>query len=627
MCGILGIIGEINDTSTAPIALDILQHRGPNGRGVWHTQNVWLGHRRLSIIDIEGGYQPMIDDESGVALIFNGEIYNYIELRNELVTAGHKFRTHSDTEVLLKSYLEWGTQCVQRFNGMWAFVVWDPRINKAFFSRDRFGVKPLYYSLVRNRLSIASEPKALLALYPELRKVNEQTLYRFFVDSSLYTTEHSFYAGIYVLKSAHFGSFAPGWSEPKLTRYYDYPSEENQLEESSTLPDQFQMLFEDAVRIRLRSDVPVGITLSGGLDSTAVTHAASQHSFDRNKELIAFTSVYSHEADKNRLDELEWAKVASKACPHHVRLIEVEANIDDWLEDLYHLIYHLDGPNYSPAVFPLSKIMKTASVMGVPVLLEGQGADELLGGYTQYAALAFLKELSKNGWFLSIKNFKELVDKLKNYCSFFPPSTFLGWMLRLSFPKLITLHRQQNGILGTLNREFIQETSQKTAIVTPNPTTVEEALLTDFSQKILPGLLHYGDAISMAYAIESRQPFLDYRLVEFCMRLPSHWKVNSNGTKYILRQHLRQQGQVTIANRKDKKGYPTPIEQWFALKGRVVLNELLSDKSSLVLRGYCEPKEVQRLIRSYVRGNSLTTNHLYRLIATELWLRRCIDVS
>ncbi len=626
MCGILGIIGGPLPIAelVAKSALHLLKHRGPDDHGVWRADNAWLGHRRLSIIDIgPSGHQPMVHNQTGVAVIFNGEIYNYLELRDELVALGHPFQSHSDTEVLLVAYIAWGKECVRRFNGMWSFLIWDPRLGEAFFSRDRFGVKPFYYTLARGRFSVASEPKALIALYPELRKVDESALYRFLAEGMLCDGEHSFYDGIKILEPAHSGVFRPGYSYPVIKRYWDFPTDADQLPDSPGLAQSFQTLFEDSVRLRLRSDVPVGITLSGGLDSTAVLHASVHNLNNFDGELLAFTSVYRAASHGSTFDEIKWAQIALKQYPR-VRLLEVDAE-SDWLPILRRVAWHMDSPTYSPAVFPLWKIMEAARQKKVPVLLEGQGADELLGGYTQYAALAFLNDMRNLFFGTGNVTIAQVLHNLRAYQTKFGTMQFLSWLGRTSVPALNSVNRQFLGALGTLRKDFVRraKADQDEPAVDQRRSTVDRRLLADFSKHILPGLLHYGDAISMAHSIESRLPFMDYRLVEFGFCLPSSWKVSNGETKRILREYLRTSGQTSIASRKDKIGYATPIDQWLSPNNAAELRKILLNPDSHILQ-YCDRKKVGRLIDCYTRGFARTSNHVYRLLTAELWLEGCI---
>lgn len=626
MCGILAIIGDTLPVSNdiANQALDTLAHRGPNDRGVVQVPGAWLGHRRLSIIDTSSaGHQPMVDESSGVALTFNGEIYNYIELRSELEGLGHHFHSQSDTEVLLQSYLAWGKKCVERFNGDWAFLIWDPRDRSAFISRDRFAVKPLYFVHADGVLSIASEPKALLVLYPELRRVNARALYRFLKESALYDNADCFYQGIQLLQPAHSAVYKIDGDELAVMRYWDWPDAATPPEQAN-VQMQFNALFEDAVRLRMRSDVPVGVTLSGGLDSTAVMTSANRHLESGKTRMTAFTSVYEKHADSPVVDERKWAALAVENCAH-VDLQLVEAPNHSWVQTLRKIICFMDGPGYSPAVFPLWNIDRSASQQKVVVLMEGQGADELLGGYTDHAAAALLEHF----WFL-LRRFKwiKLGQELKGCLAAFGARVFLTRLSRLMFPKLIDYNYRHAGLLGVMRADFIERVSSQPdkppqARKSSSVGLAEGVMRVDFSSRILPGLLQYGDTVSMANAIESRLPFLDYRLVEFCARLPIAWKIKNGQTKYILREYLRSIGQLQIANRKDKKGYPTPIEQLFKNNNGEMLRELLLAPDARI-RTYCDQEKIQNLISRYLSGQQRSENPLYRLISAELWLQECI---
>lgn len=627
MCGILAIIGNTLPVSMelANQALDTLAHRGPDDRGVWHEPGAWLGHRRLSIIDTSsGGHQPMVDESSGVAITFNGEIYNYIELRIELEALGHQFHSRSDTEVLLRSYLAWGEQCVDHFNGDWAFLIWDPRSRIAFLSRDRFAVKPLYFARAGGVLSIASEPKALLELYPELRRVNERALYRFLKESALYDHTDCFYDGIQLLQPAHYGIYKPDGDMLDVVRYWDWPNGESAVQ--GDVQAQFDALFEDAVRLRMRSDVPVGITLSGGLDSTSVMSSAEKHLERDSARMTAFTSVYETQPDAPLVDERKWAALAAQNCTHvDLQLVEAPNNL--WLQTLRKITRYMDGPGYSPAVFPLWHIVLTASQQKVTVLMEGQGADELLGGYTDYAAAAMLEKL---GSLLSRFQLFALWREVMSCFAAFGVSVFLIRLSRLMFPSLIELNYRYAGLLGVMRADFIERVSSKLENMPVRKSTssslAENIMRFDFSSRVLPGLLQYGDTVSMANGIESRLPFLDYRLVEFCARLPVKWKIKAGQTKYILREYLRHIGQAQIANRKDKKGYPTPVERLFKFNNGEMLRELLL-RPDTRLSVYCDQEKIRKLLDRYLSGQNRSENPLYRLLSAELWLQECIPVA
>ncbi|MGZ6725010.1 MAG: asparagine synthase (glutamine-hydrolyzing) [Solirubrobacteraceae bacterium] len=393
MCGICGVIGDpMPDSSAADAARDVMWHRGPDDGGSFRAPGVWLGSRRLAIIDIgAAGHQPFIDERTGITIAFNGEIYNYIEIRRELESFGHRFATRSDTEVLLRSYIHWGPSCLGRLNGMWAFIVWDPREQRAFFSRDRFGVKPMFITRLRDGIALASEPKVLLALFPKLWEVDDVSLYRLLGEKRVYSGVESFYRSIEAVPAAHYGFYRPGDAAPTLRRYWQFPAQEERATLSWTeARDGFCPLLEDAVGLRLRSDVPLGVTLSGGLDSTAIAHAARQ-CLPETSALVAYTSVYEEAPGMERTDELDWAQLAVRRHAN-TALQPVRAAEQDWLATLRQIVWHMDGPGFSPAVFPLWNIALRARSDGVKVLLEGQGADELLGGYAWHTAAALLDD-------------------------------------------------------------------------------------------------------------------------------------------------------------------------------------------------------------------------------------------
>ena len=622
MCGILAVIdggagGSRAEERGLGFALDLLTHRGPDDRGEWCDAHAWLGSRRLAIIDLSpGGHQPMIDPGTGVAITFNGEIYNYLELREELRSLGHQFRTLSDTEVLLRAYVAWGHGCLRRFNGMWHFVIWDPRDYTAFVARDRFGVKPGYYALKGGRLIVASEPKAILAVEPSLRRIDRAALRDFLVHSALYSDTRSLYEGVSILPPAHYGVFHAVTGSFALSRYWAPPQEASRPRFDDA--EQFASLIADSVRLRMRSDVPVGLTLSGGLDSSAILAEAAKHT----GQLVAFTSTYRGIAPKQDTSEEKWARLA--AAPFtNVALRTVDAAAEDWIDTLRQIAWHMDGPADSPAVFPLWRIMERARAAGVPVLLEGQGADELLGGYVQYAALDTIDVLSKALQQPSLAHCSAFAQTLASYSRTFSPTRLGMSMVRAQFPNLLPIYLKRFGTLGTLREDFLGE-DKSAAARAVHGSRVHTRLLDDLQHDTLPSLLQYGDAVSMAHSIESRFPFLDYRLVELCISLPMSAKVADGQTKRALRALLHRVGLHRIAERRDKKGYPTPVSAWLAAHNGELLRRILLAPGARI-HEFCDQHRLAQLIRMHVRGISATTGyHLYRLVSTEIWLQQCI---
>lgn len=622
MCGILGVCGELIQSRRFDGALELLRHRGPDDSGSYQGESVTLGHRRLSIIDLsEAAKQPMRKNGRGPVLVFNGEIYNYLELRRELEGVGYEFRTKGDSEVLLTAFIEWGERCLDKLNGMWAFAVWDPDARRLFFARDRFGVKPFYYICDGRKFAFASEPKALAALYPEYKAADPVALYEFLAEGNLYGSGRSFYRGVNVLPPAYCGTYALGAKAPVVQRYWEYPASAEAVGSLGVAEEEFNSIFQDAVKLRLRSDVDVGLTLSGGLDSTAILAGANQ---EAGPSLKCFTSSY---ADP-KAGEAMWAQRAARREGNP--LTNVKADQADWIDTMFKIAWHMDGPGYSPAVFPLWRLMAEAKRQGVPVLLEGQGADEALGGYVQHSAIQFWELVKWCSLHPSVGAGGAVATSWRGMLKTYNARKVTLRLIRELFPGMLPLYRRVFGALGVMRRSFVQEARQAADGEDMDRRDREEGSYTvngrlrmDHGRLILPGLLHYGDAVSMAHSIESRHPFLDYRLVEWAFRQPGSYKLARGQTKWFVRNYLRRRGWNEFADRWDKKGYPTPVSEWMREgDGRVPKELLLSPESRIA--DYCDPTAVRRLLRTFLSGGSGAENHLYRLISTEAWLRACL---
>ncbi|MDQ6804684.1 MAG: asparagine synthase (glutamine-hydrolyzing) [Actinomycetota bacterium] len=621
MCGILGILDDDLLEGHREAALDVISHRGPDDRGTWSDEQVWLGHRRLSIIDAAGGHQPMVDPTTGVVVTYNGEIYNYLELRRELEAAGHRFVSSSDTEVLLHGYLEWGTGCLEHFNGMWAFIIWDPRSRQAFFARDRFGVKPLYYALHGGSLLIGSEPKALITACPALRQVNESAIHDLLADKRVWHDERTFYADILALAAGHWGTYRPGERGPRIERYWadPAPSCTGPWDEADAL-ERFAAVLEDAVAIRLRSDVPVGLTVSGGIDSTVILDAMAAVRGRTGSDVRSYTAVYGEMPEERSVDESSWARIAASAYGNVV-LEEVEASNRDWLEVLRRIVWHMDGPGFSPAVFPMWMIMQRARADGVPVLLEGQGADEVFGGYAYYTAAAFLDRLTERRPSASVA--RAGLDAARAGSRASSARGFLRDVGVVAVPAVRDWQSRRSTLRGALAARNRHEGRRRLGEGRGGPGVFaagrfERRLGSDFSHDLLPAFLQYGDAVSMAHSIETRLPFLDYRLVELGMALPPPARISVGETKHLLRSHLRRAGQDEIADRRGKRGYPTPAHEWLAADGGAVLRGVLLDRGARVGE-MINPARVERTIDRHVAGSYAGGDALYSLLATELW--------
>lgn len=604
MCGIIGVVGDIGRLKPRfRAALTTITHRGPDGEGVFTADQVIFGHRRLAIIDLgEGGHQPVVDPATGTVMTYNGEVYNYIEVRAELMALGVRFRTQSDVEVLLQAFIMWREDMFRRLNGMWAFAIWEPATATVTLARDRFGVKPMYWHVDRGTLAFASEAKALIALRPALAEPDPDAVFDLVVTSRSHIGDGSFYRAVRALPAATVATFRPGDAAPAAATYWHYPDPSGEPVDASRSHEEFAALFDDAVRLRLRSDVPVGLTLSGGLDSSAVLAAAQARSAS---PVRCYTSVYGAGAR----GEEAWAKVAASAWG--AQLESVAADHDAWLPTLRRMVWHMDGPGYSPAIFPLWAIMARARSEGVPVLLEGQGADELLAGYPQYGTVALAECVRR-------AHFGTMYRTLCGLRRTFGQRQIALWLLRQQAKPLFDRfgpHRRRQQMFGP----GVGGRSSTAPSIGARHGPLARALHADHAEAILPSLLHYGDAISMAHGIETRLPFMDFRLVEWVFRTQPPLIVNGR-TKAPVRDYLAARRLQAIADRPDKQGYPTTVGTWLnSGSGQTLVMDLLATPGA-PLWSIVDRSEVGHLVDASRRGEFAATNHLYKLVATEVWL-------
>jgi asparagine synthase (glutamine-hydrolysing) len=433
---------------------------------------------------------------------------------------------------------------------------------------------------------------------------------------------HSFYESISVFPAAHWGTFSPGDAAPRLNRFWDFPDED--FGSSTDYQQAFDELLDDSVRLRLRSDVPLGITLSGGLDSTAILHA-SRTATAASTDVRAYTAAY---ADASRggasIDERAWARVA--VAPYQgVDLREITASSDYLLALLRRIVWYMDGPGFSPAVFPVWRIAEAARDDGVKVLLDGQGADELLGGYPSHMAAAFADSLTRAGRDADLSAAADVMRIARGVPRAFSPKRVLADLLTDAVAPVRRWDRRRTTAIDALRPEFLR------AVGSPwppldGPPRLRRRLLEDFARDLLPGFLHYGDAISMAHSIEARVPFLDHRLVELCFRMPGTHKVSGGQSKAVLRSYLRSAGQDRIARRRRKRGYPTPAGDWLAADHGAMLRDVLLDPGALT-SAYVDPEPLARLIDRHADGMRATGDVLFGLLCTELWLQVCVRPS
>jgi asparagine synthase (glutamine-hydrolysing) len=592
---------------------DALAHRGPDGEGQLALGPLALGHRRLAVIDLSPlAAQPMRLEEAGLTLSYNGELYNYLELRAELQESGVRFRSESDTEVILQAYARWGEDAFRRFNGMWALALWDEKSRRLLLSRDRFGIKPLYVYECDELLAFASEPKAILAAFPEARALDEGVLARFLRSGLQDACQRTFFAKLRSVRPGHCLKVEDGVSRERS--FWSLNPEEAATRYTLRRPaDTLRELLADAVKLRLRSDVEVGICLSGGLDSSSIVALAAAQS---ERPLHSFTAVYNDPT----CDERRYSRAVAER--YGCLRAEVEPGPGSGLIPLLEqIVYHHDAPCSRPGLIAQWSVMQLAQ-REVTVLLDGQGGDELFCGYGHYA-LTYLRSLAARTLRRpSRSRLRKLVRDAHGLLTT-PSTTSLG-----SGPLWRLLGR---GVRKRLSPgELLVGPALRHAIAPPLPpapawtarSPIDRLQWQELTSSSLPALLRLEDRASMAFSLETRVPFLDHRLVEFAFALSFEEKVKGGLTKHVLREALQDRLPPEVVWRRDKQGYPVPIRRWIldsAAEGRPLL-------ASLEARGVVPRGTVEQVWRQLEEGFG-DPWLIYRWLTTEIWLRRFVDTA
>ena len=631
MCGIAGIVATEalapDDRNRAIAMRDVITHRGPDDAGLFVDGQAALGHRRLSIVDLAAGHQPLANEEESIWIVFNGEIYNHADLRPSLESAGHRYRTRSDTETIVHAYEQWGDGCVERLRGMFAFAIWDARRRRLLIARDRLGVKPLYWARVGDRLLFGSEIKALLASGLFTPRANEGALPELLGTRYLSGSE-TLFEGVHRLMPGHTLVFEKG--DVRIQQYWEIPvgkasAELSGLRETEVV-DRFRSLLEESVRIRLMADVPLGMFLSGGLDSSAIA-ALMAGMIDR--PLQTFSVAFKDRA-YSELDYARQVSTAIKADAH-----EIVIDDEDFFGALPKLIWHEDEPIAHPSSVPLYFVSKLAS-RHVKVVLTGEGSDELLAGYGKYPrALA--------NW-RAAKAYGAVPEALRSWIasSVVPslPGRFARYARRsfLAMPRTPEAMFFDNFAAIGLARQHSLLTSRYAALATPEraygpsrafynavngtSTVLDRLLYTDLKTYLVE-LLMKQDQMSMAASIESRVPFLDHRLVEFAAALPPRLKLRGFSTKWILREAVKSMLPAEILTRK-KMGFPVPFGPWMKDRWQSVARDVLLDRRTRE-RGIVDPAATERLIAAHASGEQEGGDAIWSLLNLELWYRTHID--
>jgi asparagine synthase (glutamine-hydrolysing) len=624
MCGIAGLLNlNLEPISEVDQYLktmnEIQRHRGPDGHAIWsHAHgHVGLAHRRLSIIDLSTGNQPMTD-RAGNWLAFNGEIYNYIELRQEL--GPENFITTSDTEVILMAYRRWGADCVNHLRGMFAFALWDEAHQTLFCARDRFGIKPFYYTVVGNVFYFASEAKTLLPfverIETDLQGLKDYLVFQFCLAGK------TLFKGISELLPGYYLKVGNGVVKP-----YHYWEVYYNLDFDHTekyFAERLQTLFDDSVALHLRADVPLGSYLSGGLDSSIIATLASKHA---SSTYLGFTGKFTLGPE---YDESHFARTVAEQ--NGFQLHEIDITVDDFLQNIRKVIYHLDFPTAGPGSFPQYMVSRLARSHR-KVVLGGQGGDEIFGGYTRYL-IAYFEQCIKaaidgtmhNGNFIvtyesiipnlvALRNYKPLLQEFWREGLFDDPDR--RYFRLINRAPMLGEEINWRELDGYSSFETFQQVFHG---IKPEKRSYFDSMTRFDFKTLLPALLQVEDRMSMAHGLESRVPFLDHPLVEFAATMPSNVKFKDGQAKYILKSAMHAILPSVVANRTDKLGFPVPLTEWMRGPARSFVRDTFASQNAMS-RGIINNQHVLNMLDH----ESKFGRSLWGLLSLELWQQEFHD--
>lgn len=630
MCGICGIAApkKLNrwiDTDLLARMRDTMTHRGPDDAGIFIDDSVGLAHRRLSIVDLGNGHQPMANEDGKIWITFNGEIYNHRSLRPALEDSGHTYRSESDTETIIHLYEEHGLKAIDQLRGMFAFALWDSNKQRLILARDRLGIKPLYYTLSNDgTIYFASEIKALI----EARAINPEINYDALADYAANrgtSGEDTLFRNVKRLMPGHWLTWSDGRIE--INRYWDvsFAKTDEQLTEAEYVKA-FDDLFLESVRLRLMADVPLGMFLSGGLDSSAIAWAMSQMVDDPIKTF----SVAFKEREAN---ELEYARMAAHAfgTDHH----EIIVSPDQFFASLPDLVYQEDEPIAHPSSVPLYFVSQLAAEH-VKVVLTGEGSDELLAGYDKYRKTIYNLALGQAYRASVPRQIRQSIRRaITREDSSLPARHKLSRTFLCLSPDIEEIYFDNFSVFSRAMQPdlFSAETRERMTISEPYYNSINsfndtdarsllDRLLAVDLKTYLHELLMKQDQMSMAASIESRVPFLDHKFVEFAAKLPAKMKLRGLTTKYILRRAMKNRLPKEILSRR-KMGFPVPVGAWLRGKFKSVIDEYVLDERTMS-RGIFNADWVRHLVARHQSGED-HAERLWMLINFEIWQRRFLD--
>lgn len=621
MCGISGIFnfsGQPVEQSILHSMTDAIQHRGPDGFGHFIDREAGLGHRRLSIIDLGGGAQPIGNEDDSIQIVFNGEVYNFIELRDELEKLGHRFKTKSDTEVIIHAYEQWGYSCVKRFNGMFAFAIWNMRKRELFIARDHLGIKPLYYHQNARTLIFASEVKSLLRHKDCPCDTDHDALAELFTFRYV-PSPKTLFKGINKLPPGHL--MVANAQGVKIERFWTTVPVIDRTRSEASFIEEYQSLLEDAVRIQLRSDVPLGLFLSSGVDSGVLLAIMSKYA---SGPVQTFTIGFEGGDKANEVDDAR-AMAKMFGADHYYQML----GPDDYTKYYEKYMWDLEEPvgNETAAAF---YFVSNITSKKVKVALSGQGADEPWAGYNRHRG-AKLSGIYSQLPSIGTKSFRSLVNML--------PGRFerlRRGVDSLSEPDMLTRFAKIYSFFNADMKEQLYKGVLKEKFQADNYGTrhalswlqsdvkhldpLSQILYIDTRSNLSDDLLMVGDKTSMACSMEGRVPFLDFRLIEFIERLPPELRLRGLTGKYLHKKASLKWLPKEIVYRK-KKGFANPVDKWFREGMKSYVEEcLLSPKSSMAL--YFDQNYIKKILHQDRSGQAEYKRHIYLLVSLELWHRK-----
>lgn len=604
MCGICGIINfNGQPVREEPIRkmMHAMKHRGPDDNGIFINDNAGLGFVRLSILDLSAaGHQPMISHDGRFVIVFNGEVYNYIELRKELKSK-YDFITGTDTEVVLASFQEWGPSCLDKFNGMWAFAIYNVTSGEIFCARDRFGIKPFYYHLSDQQFLFASDIPSIISVSQSTVSANDQVIFDYLAFSRTDQNESTFFEQIKKMPHGYYCRFNTNNKKVKFTRWYSLP---DATRTPVADPHELKGLIKSAIELRMRSDVPVGVSLSGGIDSSSIVGMLTKKM--GHTELYTFSSVYHENHRANEKSKIDLVKLKNSKF--------VYPTAAGFISDLEDLLTAHSEPFSTSAIYAQYKVMQLANKY-VTVLLDGQGADEYFAGYPYFHGFYYKGLLRSFRLFKIATESVYFLKKHKNFSNI----KYLAYFLSPPFMKRKRSRRES----FFLNQDFYDKFIFSSDILNNlyNSKNLKNAIENHFEYK-LEHLLKWEDRNSMHFSIESRVPFLDFRLVESVCNSPEDTRIHKGTLKYMLRQSMVDLVPREILNNKVKIGYATPEDLWFrSIEFRQYISQFMSS-SKFLSKKYVNIDSMNNIITKHLECKGNYSGEIWRWLNLEMWLRK-----